>query len=388
MADISSARILVVDDEVRQMTALCDTLRDQGYDVTGFSSSTAGLEALQGSKFDLLLTDLMMPEIDGISLLRAAHEVDRDLVGVLMTGHGTIDTAVEAMKAGALDYILKPFKLSAVLPVLARALTMRQLRLKNAALELRVRERTIELEAANQGLEAANKELEAFSYSVSHDLRTPLRHIDGFARILVDDYAAQLPPDAQRLLDKVCAGATRLGMLIDDLLNFSRLSRQPLVKRTVSLASLVQEVLNELERDREGRHMEIRLGSLPNCHGDAALLKQVFTNLLSNAQKFTRKKEQALIEVGCTEGESGLQCSVRDNGAGFDMKYAHRLFGVFQRLHTADQFEGTGVGLSIVQRIIHRHGGRVWVESEPDKGTTFYFTLPPLPAGGENQGIT
>ena len=161
---------------------------------------------------------------------------------------------------------------------------MRHLRMENAALELRVRERTIELEAANQGLEAANKELEAFSYSVSHDLRTPLRHIDGFARILVDDYAAQLPEDAQRLLDKVCAGATRLGMLIDDLLNFSRLSRQPLVKRTVSLASLVQEVLHELERDREEPARGDSPGaSLPNCHGDAALLKQVFTNLLSNA---------------------------------------------------------------------------------------------------------
>jgi two-component system, sensor histidine kinase and response regulator len=386
MTESSHARILIVDDEVRQMTALCDTLRDQNYDVTGYSSSEAGLEALRKSKFDLLLTDLMMPDIDGISLLRSAHEIDRDLVGVLMTGHGTIDTAVEAMKAGALDYILKPFKLSVVLPVLARALTVRQLRLENAALEKRIRERTTELEAANKGLEAANKELEAFSYSVSHDLRAPLRHIDGFSRLLVDGHSASLSPAGQRLLGQVCSAAERLGKLIDDLLNFSRLSRQPLVKRTVSLSNLVQEVLRELEGDREGRNVEIRLGNLPDCLGDAALLKQVFVNLLSNAQKFTRKKEQALIELDCQQKDGELQCLVRDNGAGFDMKYADRLFGVFQRLHHVDQFEGTGVGLSIVQRIIHRHGGRIWPESELDRGTTFHFTLPspqPDPASRE-----
>jgi light-regulated signal transduction histidine kinase (bacteriophytochrome) len=321
----------------------------------------------------------MMPGIDGISLLRSAHDIDPDLVGVVMTGHGTIDTAVEAMKAGALDYILKPFKLSVVLPVISRALTVRNLRLANIALEKRVRERTDELEAANKGLEAANKELEAFSYSISHDLRTPLRHIDGFSKLLVQNHSESLPPAGQRLLAQVCGGAERLGRLIDDLLNFSRLSRQALLKKPVSLSLLVQEVLRELEREREGRDVEIRLGELPECHGDFSLLKQVFVNLLSNAQKFTRKKEKAIIEAGCQEKDGELLCTVRDNGAGFDMKYASRLFGVFQRLHHADQFEGTGVGLSIVQRIIHRHGGRIWAESEIDKGTAFFFTLPLQP---------
>jgi two-component system sensor histidine kinase/response regulator len=379
MVNPAPARILVVDDEVRQMNALCDTLRDQEYEVTGFASSTAALAALREGTFDLLLTDLMMPEMDGISLLRAAHEVDQDLVGVLMTGHGTIDTAVDAMKAGALDYILKPFKLSVVLPVLARALTVRRLRMENTALEISVRERTAELEVANRELEAANKELEAFSYSVSHDLRTPLRHIDGFSQILAENHGAELTDPAQRLLQKVRDGAKRLGLLIDELLNFSRLSRQPLVARRVNLRELVQAVVDELEPEREGRQVDIRLGELPDCLGDLGLLKQVFINLLSNAHKFTRQRERAMIDVKCESGGDELVCSVRDNGAGFDMKYASRLFGVFQRLHSDSQFPGTGVGLSIVQRIIHRHGGRIWVEAEPDKGACFQFTLPAAP---------
>jgi two-component system sensor histidine kinase/response regulator len=372
MPDHPLTRILVVDDEARQMTALCDTLRDHGYETAGYSSSTAALAALKESKFDLLLTDLMMPEMDGIALLRAAHEIDGDLVGIMMTGHGTIDTAIEAMKAGALDYILKPFKLSVVLPVLSRALTVQRLRLENADLERRVRERTAELEAAN-------KELEAFSYSVSHDLRAPLRHIDGFAQRLVKDYADQLPPPAHRLLERVCHGAQRLGLLIDDLLNLSRFSRQPLAKRNVNLASLVEQVLGELHSEREGRQVEIHLGHLPECLGDASLLKQVFINLLSNALKFTRKREPAIIEIECQAQPGELMFTIRDNGAGFDMQYAGKLFGVFQRLHSTEEFEGTGVGLSIVHRIIHRHGGRTWAEAETNKGATFRFTLP-LPA--------
>ena len=362
-------RILVVDDEARQMTALCDTLRDHGYETTGYSSSAAALAALKESKFNLVLTDLMMPEMDGIALLRAAHQIDGDLVGIMMTGHGTIDTAIESMKAGALDYILKPFKLSVVLPVLSRALTVQRLRLENAALERRVRERTAELEAAN-------KELEAFSYSVSHDLRAPLRHIDAFSHRLVKDYGTQFPPAAQHLLQRVCHGAQRLGLLIDDLLNLSRFSRQPLASRTVSLARLVEQVLSDLQGDREGRQVEIRLGHLPECLGDASLLRQVFINLLANSLKFTRKREKAVIEIECQEQPGELLCIIRDNGAGFDMQYAGKLFGVFQRLHSADEFEGTGVGLSIVHRIIHRHGGRISAEAEVDKGPTIHFTLP------------
>ena len=236
-------------------------------------------------------------------------------------------------------------------------------------LEKRVEERTAELAAAN-------KELEAFSYSISHDLRAPLRHIDGFAQILRDRYGAQLPPPAQGLLERVCNSAQHLGRLIDELLNFSRLNRQPINKRTVKTASLVQQILDELQSEREGRQVEIRVGELPDCRGDVTLLKQVFFNLIANALKFTRQQERTTIDIGYYQEPKELVFFVSDNGAGFDMAYANKLFGVFQRLHSADQFEGTGVGLSIVQRIIHRHGGRIWAKGEMNKGATFYFTLP------------
>ena len=379
MSDIAapSAKLLIVDDESAQMAALCDTLEHEGYVTTGFTSAKEALATLRTQKFDLLLTDLMMPEMDGITLLRAAQQVDGNLVGIVMTGHGAIDTAVEAMKVGALDYILKPFKLSAILPVLARALSVRWLRMENEELQQRVGERTAALETANKDLQAANKELESFSYSVSHDLRAPLRAIDGFSKILVADHAPQLSAEAQKMLGTVSANARRMGQLIDDLLAFSRLSHRPISKQRVKAAALVQQVLDELHREREGRQVEVRIEPLPDCMGDPSLLKQVWVNLLSNAFKFTRRRERALIEIGCQEQQDEKVYVVRDNGAGFDMAYVGKLFGVFQRLHRSDEFEGTGAGLAIVQRIIQRHGGRIWVEAALDQGATFYFALPP-----------
>lgn len=240
-------------------------------------------------------------------------------------------------------------------------------------LEKRVEQRTAELEAAN-------KELEAFSYSISHDLRAPLRQIDGFSQLLLKGYMDLLPDRGQDFLRRVSERARFMGQLIDDLLSFSRMSRQHLNKRPVKLDLIVREVLEELSREREGRNVEIDLKPLPDCLGDASLLRQVYVNLLSNAFKFTRQKEKAVIEIGCLAVDPELVCYVRDNGAGFDMRYAQKLFGVFQRLHSPSEFEGTGVGLSIVRRIITRHGGRIWAEAEPDNGAAFYFTLPKLSA--------
>ncbi|MGH8544697.1 MAG: sensor histidine kinase, partial [Gammaproteobacteria bacterium] len=227
--------------------------------------------------------------------------------------------------------------------------------------------------------EAANKELEAFSYSVSHDLRAPLRAIDGFSRILLDEHASTLSAEAQRFLGLVRENAVNMGRLIDDLLTFSRLSRQPLKKQSVVMADLARQVLDELKHEQNGRRADVAFADLPPCHGDPRSLKQVFVNLLSNAFKYTRKREIARIEVGYerTNGEDAY--FVKDNGVGFDMRYSDKLFGVFQRLHRAEEYEGTGVGLAIVQRVIHRHGGRIWAEASPDKGATFYFTV----AGGD-----
>jgi hypothetical protein len=372
ISDIS-ARILIVDDETAQMRALCNTLQDHHFETTGFSAPKDALAAIQErGRFDLILADLMMPEMDGISLLKAALEKDPDMVGIVMTGQGTIDTAVKAMKAGAVDYILKPFKLSAILPVLSRALAIRRLRAENVELTRRVRKHAAELEEAN-------KELEAFSYSVSHDLRAPLRAVDGFTGMVLSRYSEQMPPDAKRLLSQVESSAKRMGQLIEDLLRFSRLSRQPLSNRRVNISEMVADIVRELRNEAGDRELEVRIGELPDVNGDVSLLRQVFVNLLSNAFKFTRKTK-ALIEVGCDTSVQENVFFVRDNGAGFDMAYTQKLFTVFHRMHTEDQFEGTGVGLSIVQRIVQRHGGRVWAQAEPGKGATFHVALPKMEA--------
>lgn len=238
----------------------------------------------------------------------------------------------------------------------------------NAELEVRVIERTA-------ALETANKELEAFSYSVSHDLRAPLRAIDGFSQAVIEDYGEGLPEEGRRYLQTIRDGAQRMGRLIDDLLAFSRLSRATLSRREVNVHGLVNLVLDELQPIWDGRQVDLKIGELPPCSGDSALLKQVWMNLLSNALKYTQKREAAVIEIGCERKTGACVYFVRDNGTGFDMRYANKLFGVFQRLHRAEEYEGTGVGLALVQRVIHRHGGRVWADAAVDRGATFYFTV-------------
>ena len=369
-----AAKLLIVDDEEALMTALCKTLELEGYSTTGFTSARKALEYLPQHEFDLLLTDLMMPEMDGIALLRSAQQINPDLAGIVMTGHGTIDTAVASLKSGALDYVLKPFRLDNLLPILTRALTLRRLQIENRLLQQRIEQRT-------RDLEASNADLESFSYSVSHDLRAPLRAIEGFCDIFMKEYGTQVPPDGLDMLVNVTAGATRMHRLIDDLLHLARFSRQPLETHTVKMTDLVRRVAANVAHQWRERTVQLQINELPDCLGDGSLLEHVFTNLLSNAFKFTSQRDPARIEVGASSTPNEQVYFIRDNGVGFDMKYAERLFSAFQRLHSQAEFPGTGIGLSIVHRIIRRHGGRAWAESELHKGATLYFSLPLAPTG-------
>ncbi|MGO8676663.1 MAG: sensor histidine kinase [Limisphaerales bacterium] len=240
----------------------------------------------------------------------------------------------------------------------------------SAELERRVAQRTAELEAAN-------KELEAFSYSVSHDLRAPLRHIEGFVEILLSSSKTRpLDEDSTRCLETIAQSARRMARLMDDLLAFSRTGRTKLTKTALVLTDLVRAVVQDLREDAAQRDIQWVIGDLPMVEADPALLRQVLVNLLGNALKYTRPQPRARIEIGSQPGPTEDIIYVRDNGVGFDARYAHKLFGVFQRLHREEEFEGTGIGLANVRRIIHRHGGRTWAEGEVDRGATFFFSLP------------
>lgn len=392
-------RILAVDDSPTFLGELAAALREEGYDVIPARSGEEAIELLGVQVVDCILLDLLMPGLSGqetCQRIKAAPTV-RDIPLIMLTALDDRAAMVQGLSAGADDYISKSSELE-VLKARVRAQIRRRqfeddnrhireklLRSELVAAEARAaREladtRAIlveELERKNTALEEANKELDAFSFSVSHDLRAPLRAITGFSNILLREHGDTVPADAKDLLQHVVKSARRMDQLIEDLLRFSRLARQPLAKRVVNVRRMVEDVLVDIEKEFAERKVDVRIGELPDAVADSPLLRQVFANLIGNGFKFTTAKSSPIVSIRGERRDDGtLIYTVSDNGAGFDMRYAEKLFGVFQRLHTQEQFPGTGVGLSLVQRIIRRHGGRIWAEAEPDKGATFYFTIP------------
>ena len=357
----SRSRILLADDNADMRNHVRRLLADT-YDVLAVADGAAALASALKAPPDLILSDVMMPGLDGFGLLRELRTDvrTRALPVILLSARAGEESAVEGLDAGADDYIVKPFSARELLARVRTHLEIARMR-----------------RAWAEELERANKELEAFSYSVSHDLRAPLRAIDGFSHALADECAEALGDHGRQLLQRVLAAAQRMGQLIDGLLDLSRLTRAELGRGPVRLSDLARQIATQLQESQPDRQVVFRIEDGVEATGDARLVRVVLENLLGNAWKFTRKRPVGHIEFGTTLEHGSRTFYVRDDGAGFDMAYAGKLFSAFQRLHGAVEFEGTGIGLATVARIIQRHGGRIRAEAAPGKGAAFYFSLEP-----------
>ena len=371
-----SLRVLLVEDnggDARLIQESLSEAKGDPFEVEIADRLSAAVERLGQGGIDAVLLDLALPDSEGWGTFDTIKGKAPAVPVIVLTGLGDEALALKMVKKGAQDYVAKMELNGGILPRAIRYAVEReradqQIRKLNEELEQRVRLRTAELEAAN-------KELEAFSYSVSHDLRAPLRHVDGFSRILVESQGDKLDEEGQRYVHEILEATERMTGMIEDLLRLAQIGRQELRLQKTSIRDLIDDVLAGLKREVCERRIEWKVGALPSLECDRGLIKQVLTNLVGNSVKYTRPRDLAVIEIGQTAAEEHPVIFVRDNGAGFEMKYADKLFGAFQRLHRQDEFEGTGVGLATVQRIIRRHGGRIWAEAEPQKGATFYFTL-------------
>jgi signal transduction histidine kinase len=413
--------LLIVDDYPNNLKLLRSALEAEGHRVIESGDGLEALQVLRREPVDAVISDILMPNLDGFRLcheIRYSREFDSTIPVILYTAtYNSPSDRQLAETVGADAYLLKPAPTHAILDAIhsaqrdagARtaataphadehyvleqysATLVRKLERRNSELHEgignlqaaheHIRELNQNLEARvaqrTAALAAANKELEAFSFSVSHDLRAPLRHISGFAQLLDESVGSTLAGENRDFLTQIIMAARRMDQLIDALLEFARTSRAEMQLSEVDLEDLVNEAMAMLQTDLKGRNIHWQRAHLPRVRGDATLLRTVFVNLLSNAIKYTRTRDPASIEIGTRKGRSGeLVVFVRDSGVGFDLRYAQRLFGVFQRLHRVDEFEGTGIGLANVLRIITRHGGAVWAEAAVNHGATFSFSLP------------
>ena len=369
-------KVLLIEDNAGDARLIQESLAeatDDPFDLETADTLAGGLQRLSAGGVDAMLLDLALPDSFGQETFVRAKAQALGVAIIVLTGLHDDTLALKLVQGGAQDFVAKVDVSGnnltrAILYAIERERLEQEFRKLNEELERRIRDRTA-------ALEATNKELEAFSYSVSHDLRAPLTHLHGFSSILLDNHASQLNEQGQKYLRNIKDGAMRMSALIDDLLMLAKVSRQGLTLRDVSLNSLIEEVLREFESETHDQEIEWRVGSLPFIKCDYGLMRQVLINLLSNAIKYSRKREHPIIEISHKIINGKQAVLVRDNGEGFDMKQADKLFAPFQRLHRDQDFEGTGIGLATVQRIIHKHSGRIWAYSEPGMGATFYFTL-------------
>lgn len=366
----AKANILIVDDYPENLLALEAILEDLGQVLVRAGSGEEALRHLLRQDFAVILLDVKMPSMDGFEVASLIRQRERSKYTpiIFLTGVERSDEQMRrGYELGAVDYLLKPY--------MPEVLRWKVAVFVDLYLKTQEVKHLDEIQRLNRELETANRELEAFSYTVSHDLRSPLDLVIGFADIINTDFGHCLPEDGLDYLHRLQKNASHMQQLIEDLLVFSRQSRQPLVKRLMDPATIAWEVVDELRTLSPHREMEIRVGELPQCKADPSLMRHVFFNLLSNAFKYTGTREHPIIEVGCGDNGSGSVYYVRDNGVGFDMAHADKLFNVFQRLHTDEEFEGTGLGLAIAHQIIRRHGGQIWADAVIDEGATFYFSL-------------
>jgi two-component system sensor histidine kinase/response regulator len=365
-------KILIVDDKPENLVALRTVLRDLDIELVEATSGNEALKATLRHEFALALLDIQMPEMDGYELATILREEENTsrmpfiFISAVYTDNLNIFKGYEK---GAFSFITKPFQPEMLINKVNFFIDKHKQGIDLLKLNA-------DLKNKNKELELTNNELESFSYSVSHDLRSPLRTINGYSKILKEDYTAKLDDEGERMLNIIIESSSKMNGLIDSLLNFSRLGRGQLTKVIVDMNKLVSTIIEELETIQVNKNLRWNIRELSPAKGDAKLLKQVFFNLISNAIKYSAKKDNPEIEISCQLNPQEVTYYVKDNGAGFKMEYKNKLFGVFQRLHGDSEFEGTGIGLAIVQRIVVRHGGSVWGEGEVDKGATFYFSLP------------
>lgn len=410
-------KLLIVDDIAINRRLLRAQLETTGHIAVEAGNGIEALRVVAAESVDGIISDILMPEMDGFRFCLELRKDPRFASIPFLLYTSTYNSPSDrslAEKVGADGYLTKPSPVEEIIAALASASARKRvptdgrrfhenevLKQYNEALVRKLEDKNAELtiaiehlgelnehlerrvEERTRQLESANRELEAFSYSVAHDLRSPLSAISGFMRLLQNAMEKDLSTQGRHYLEVITANIKRMSVLIDDLLSLAQMDRQELARGLVDLGEIVTACVAEIRQEYADRDVEVVVGELPNCVGDAVLLHQMMSNLIGNAFKYTGRVEQARVQIGMEERDEGGVMFIRDNGAGFDMRYADQLFAAFRRLHSRREFEGTGVGLAIVDRIVRRHGGQIWATAEPGKGATFYFTLGPATVEGQ-----